>query len=188
MKRLFDIMFAVTLLAVLIVPFLIVAFLIKLESKGPIFFFQERLGLNRRKFNVFKFRTMTHKSREIQQVYKNDPEITKIGEILRRFKIDELPQIINVLNGDMSIVGPRPCVEIVVNKHNLCDERFLDKPGLTSLAGVSGSIYLTWKEKDYYDKFYHYNKSFLFDIRIIILTLLVVLFGEQRFLKKPIIK
>jgi lipopolysaccharide/colanic/teichoic acid biosynthesis glycosyltransferase len=185
MKRIFDLVVSIIALFVLLVPFLIVSAFIKLDSKGPVFFMQERLGYGRKIFKVFKFRTMTHRNRDIAQVYKNDPEVTKVGAILRRFKIDELPQIINVLLGHMSIVGPRPCVEFVANKYSLCNERFLDKPGLTSLAGVSGSIYLNWNEKDYYDKYYHYNRSLLLDLKIIFTTILVVIAGEEKFLKKP---
>jgi undecaprenyl phosphate N,N'-diacetylbacillosamine 1-phosphate transferase len=188
MKRLFDIIFSLIILIILLLPFILVAILVKFDSNGPIFFMQERLGYGRRKFRVYKFRTMQDKKREIVQVYKNDPEVTRIGSVLRRFKIDELPQLINVLKGEMSVVGPRPCVEFVANRHKLCEERFLDKPGLTSLAGVSGSIYLTWEEKDYYDKFYHDNKSTRLDIEIVFRTILVVFFGEENFLKKPNIK
>ncbi|MCK6611984.1 MAG: sugar transferase [Bacteroidia bacterium] len=185
MKRLFDFFSAFIALTILFFPLIIVAIWIKLDSDGPVFFMQERLGLNRKRFKVFKFRTMTNRKREVVQVFANDPEITSVGKYLRRFKIDELPQLINVLLGDMSIVGPRPCVDFVAEKQNLCNERFLDKPGLTSLAGVSGSIYLSWPEKDYFDKFYHYNKSFYMDLIIIVKTVLVIVFGEKKFLNKP---
>ncbi|MCG9881755.1 MAG: sugar transferase [Bacteroidia bacterium] len=187
MKRLVDIIISSFALIILFFPFLITSLLIMIDSEGPVFFMQERLGIGKKKFKVFKFRTMTHKDRTIKQVFKNDPEVTKLGKYLRRFKIDELPQIINVFKGDMSIVGPRPCVEFVAEKYSLCKERFMDKPGLSSLAGVSGSIFLNWEEKDYYDKYYYYNKSIFLDFKIIILTFLVVIFGEEKFLKKPII-
>lgn len=185
MKRLFDILFSLVCLFLLFIPFVLISILIKIDSKGPVFFMQERIGLHKRKFLLFKFRTMTNKTRIIKQVYSNDPEITKIGKYLRRYKIDELPQLFNVLIGDMSVVGPRPCVEFVANKYNLCKERFLNKPGLTSLAGVSGSIYLSWEEKDYYDKYYFNNRTILLDINILMKTFLVVVLGEQNFVKKP---
>lgn len=185
MKRLFDILFSFCLLFILFIPFIFISILIKIDSDGPIFFKQERLGLHRKKFFVFKFRTMTNKTRIIKQVYNNDSEITKFGKLLRRYKIDELPQLLNVFIGDMSVVGPRPCVEFVATKYNLCNERFQSKPGLTSLAGVSGSIYLSWEEKDYYDKYYFNHWTLLLDLKILVNTIFVVVLGEHNFIKKP---
>ena len=185
MKRILDITVSLVSLIFLFTPFIVISVLIKINSKGPVFFLQERLGQNRSRFKVIKFRTMTHRPRCLEQVYENDPEVTLIGRYLRRYKIDELPQIINVLKGDMSIVGPRPCVEFVAKKYFLSEERFQDKPGLTSLAGVSGSIYLTWPEKNHYDKYYYYNRSVALDLKIIGLTFLVIIFGEKQFLNKP---
>lgn len=187
MKRIFDILFS-TVLFIFVLPILLIsALLIKLDSKGPIFFFQTRLGKDRIPFNVYKFRTMTHKRREFeQQVLKTSPEVTKVGYWLRRFKIDELPQIINVLRGEMSVIGPRPCLPNVEEKFELNDNyRFMVKPGLSSLAGVNGSIYLSWEEKWAYDKYYVENQSILLDIKIIFKTMLVVIFGEDKFIVKP---
>ena len=186
-KRLFDIIFSLFIL-LLVSPILILSFiLIKVESKGPIFFFQERLGLNKEVFNVFKLRTMTNKKREIhQKIVAGNPEVTKVGYYLRRFKIDELPQFINVLIGNMTIVGPRPCLKNIEHLYNEDTVyRFKVKPGVTSLAGVRGSIYLTWPEKWHYDRLYVENASFFFDIKIIVKTVLVVFIGEQKFLKPP---
>lgn len=185
-KRTFDILFS-SFILILVSPILIIAMiLIKLESKGPIFFNQVRLGLNGNKFSVFKLRTMTHKKRDVHvQVFNGNSEVTKIGAFLRRTKIDELPQFVNVLNGDMTIVGPRPCLP---NIQHLYDEntafRFKVKPGVTSLAGVNGSIYLTWPQKWYYDKIYVEQRSALLDCKVIIKTILVVFLGEKHFLKK----
>ena len=130
---------------------------------------------------------MTHEKRkEETQVYKNDPAITKVGYYLRRFKIDELPQIISVVKGDMSVVGPRPCLPSVLNKFNLKEDyRFKVKPGLTSIAGVNGSIFLSWEEKWWYDKYYTENLSFLLDVKIILKTILVVIAGEEKFINRP---
>src|SRR5690606_22776707 len=103
------------------------------------------------------------------QVFKNNPNITRVGYYLRRFKIDELPQIINVIKGDMSVVGPRPCLSTIQDKFDENTHyRFQLKPGLTSIAGVSGSIYLSWPEKWLYDKNYVENISFLLDLKIIL--------------------
>lgn len=186
-KRLFDILFSLTVL-IMVSPILVIAIiLVYITSKGPVFFFQERLGLHEKIFKVFKLRTMTHKVRKTHiQIFEGNPEVTKVGFYLRKYKIDELPQFFNVLMGDMSIVGPRPCL---TNVQHLYDEntkfRFLVKPGVTSLAGVKGSIYLTWPQKWYYDKLYIENQSIIFDLKIIMKTVLVVLMGEKKFLKTP---
>ena len=186
-KRIFDILFSILVLSFLLIPLIVVAILIKLDSSGPIFFLQERMGLKKKDFKVIKFRTMTHKARDFSsQTFLGDPEITKIGHYLRRYKIDELPQFINVLNGTMSIVGPRPCLKVTYErfKDENTDYRFLVKPGVTSNAGVSGSIYLTWPEKWTKDKEYSKKVSFYYDIKLISYTVLVVLIGEEKFLKK----
>jgi len=186
-KRLFDILFS-TLVLVMVMPVLLLGIvLVYTTSKGPIFFFQERLGLNEKVFKVFKLRTMTHKIRKTHvQVYEGNPEVTWVGYYLRKYKVDELPQFINVLIGDMSVVGPRPCLP---NIQHLYDEntkiRFKVKPGITSLTGVKGSIYLTWPQKWYYDKVYVEKQSLWFDIKIIFKTIFVVLMGEKRFLEVP---
>lgn len=186
-KRLFDILFS-TLVLVMVMPVLLLGIvLVYTTSKGPIFFFQERLGLNEKVFKVFKLRTMTHKIRKTHvQVYEGNPEVTRVGYYLRKYKVDELPQFINVLIGDMSVVGPRPCLP---NIQHLYDEntkiRFKVKPGITSLTGVKGSIYLTWPQKWYYDKVYVEKQSLWFDIKIIFKTIFVVLMGEKRFLEVP---
>jgi undecaprenyl phosphate N,N'-diacetylbacillosamine 1-phosphate transferase len=187
-KPVFDLLFsAMVLLA--ISPILLAAMVwIKLDTPGPIFFLQERLGLNGSTFKVIKFRSMTDKKREIHhQIFQDDPEVTRSGLFLRKTKIDELPQFINVMLGDMSVVGPRPCLPAVRSKYKSEDseKRFSVKPGVTSLAGVKGSIYLTWAEKFYYDRVYAENIYFLNDLKIILKTVLVVFVGEKRFLERP---
>jgi len=189
-KRIFDLFFSIIILLI-ISPVLIISItLLKYESKGPVFFFQDRLGLYGVVFKVFKLRTMTHKNRKVhKQVFKNDPEVTKVGYYLRRYKIDELPQFINVLMGSMAVVGPRPCLTNIEHLYNQDTKfRFKVKPGVTSLAGVRGSIYLSWPEKWHYDKIYAENANLLLDLKIIIKTVLVVLIGEKQFLKIPKIK
>ena len=187
-KRFIDVLFTLVVLAVLIIPFLIIALIIKLESAGPVFFRQERLGKDKKIFNVYKFRTMTNKKRVVEQTYKDNAEITKVGYYLRRFKIDEMPQILNVLNGDMSIIGPRPCLPNITEKYGLDDYRFLVQPGLSSIAGVNGSIFLTWEEKWWYDKYYVEHLSFGLDLKIFFKTFLVIILGEEKFLRKPNMK
>jgi lipopolysaccharide/colanic/teichoic acid biosynthesis glycosyltransferase len=185
LKRVIDILLTTILLLLLSIPFIIIAMLIKLESKGPIFFRQERLGKNKKIFKIYKFRTMTDKTRVIVQVYKDNHEITKLGYYLRRFKIDEMPQILNVIIGDMSIIGPRPCLPNITEKYGLDDYRFKVRPGLSSIAGVSGSIFLSWQEKWWYDKYYVEHLSFWLDFKIFFKTFLVIIFGEEKYLKKP---
>ena len=186
-KQIFDFLFALVLLIILTPVFIIVSIAIKFDSSGPVFFKQERMGYEKRNFFVFKFRSMTNKVRyNPTQTYLGDAEITRIGNYLRRYKIDELPQLINVLIGDMSIVGPRPCLLSTYNKYKNedTDFRFKVKPGITSNAGVSGSIFLTWPEKWKMDKDYYEKQSLNFDFNIIVKSFLVVIFGEEKFLKK----
>ena len=158
-----------------------------MDSKGDFFFFQERLGKNGQIFKVFKIRTMTDKVRVAdREILKGDSEVTRMGNVLRRLKIDELPQIINIFKGDMSFVGPRPCLPNQITEFNEDGKtRILVTPGLTGLAQTNGNIYLTWEERWKYDRYYVENLSFFLDIAIVFKTVLIVLLGEQKFLKKP---
>ena len=159
-KRCFDMIFSVAILLAL-VPFLIVvALLIKLTSKGPVFFSQTRVGVGGRHFKMFKFRTMVTNAEELKcqlmssneqngPVFKikKDPRITKIGGFLRKYSIDELPQFINVLMGDMSVVGPRPPVPSEVSQYLSWQTRRLSvKPGLTCIWQVSGRSHVDFSE------------------------------------------
>lgn len=161
--------------------FPIVAILIKLDSKGPIFFKQVREGVNNTTFNCYKFRSMVvNKEADIKQATKNDPRITRVGRILRKTSIDELPQIFNVIYGNMSLVGPRP--HILVQNEAYSKEiegyrnRHIVKPGLTGLAQARGyrgetqlpnSMYFRYKLDMYYIK----NWSPMFDINIMLMTI-----------------
>lgn len=167
-------------------PFMLLAIaLIKVNSPGPIFFYQTRVGKNERNFQLIKLRTMSiNPNRQLSQTTNADPEIFAVGRILRRLKLDELPQIINVLKGDMSLIGPRPCLEITKREMpQRAKKRFLVRPGLTGLAQVNGNIALSWQERWEYDIEYVEYISFRTDIRIFLKTVLVVLFGEERFKK-----
>ena len=187
-KPLLDSFIALIAILILLPLWILAAIVIKADSKGPVFFIQKRLGKNQAPFKLIKFRTMSHQQRSyVGQTYRDDPSITKVGKVLRRYKIDELPQLINVLRGDMAIVGPRPCLRETCDRfgnHNTI-HRFKVKPGLTSPAGVNGSIYLSWAEKWWYDKWYVDHVSFHIDINTILKTILVVFLGEKRFLNKP---
>jgi undecaprenyl phosphate N,N'-diacetylbacillosamine 1-phosphate transferase len=184
-KKVFDIIFSVIVL-LLVAPVLLFSIIvIKLESKGPILFLQDRLGKDGSVFRLYKFRTMINKNREVnREILKGDEEVTKSGYYLRRFKIDELPQLINVLKGDMSLVGPRPCMPELQDSFNE-DGKFRIRvlPGLTGLAQVNGNIYLSWPQRWKYDREYVEKISFLIDISIILKTIGILLFGEEKFKK-----
>lgn len=186
-KRLIDFLAAFFGLLLVSPIFIVSAMLVKITSKGPLFFLQERLGKEGKVFKVYKFRTMTDKKREVnREILKGDTEVTKVGYYLRRFKIDELPQILNVLKGEMSLVGPRPCMPSQLTEFNE-DGKYRIKvtPGLTGLAQVNGNIFLTWEERWKYDRKYVENLSFLLDVQIVLKTIGIVFLGEEKFLKKP---
>lgn len=186
LNRIFDFFFASIVITILLLPMLLIAIIIKLDSSGPIFFVQERMGKNKKPFRLIKFRSMTNKPHVTQgEVFLDNPEITKLGKFMRRTKIDELPQFINVVSGSMSVVGPRPCLKSTYEKYKNddTDYRFMVKPGVTSNAGVSGSIFLSWDEKWRFDREYAENKSFTLDLKIISKTIFVVILGEEKFKK-----
>jgi len=189
-KRLFDFLFAASVIVVFLIPIVVVVLLIKLGSKGPLMFRQVRVGRDLKTFSVYKFRTMTDEKRVVgtKPIIGKAEGVTKIGFYLRRFKIDELPQVINVLNGDMSIVGPRPSIPEQL-KNMTVDEkmRYSVRPGLTGLAQINGNIHLQWKERFVYDLEYVKNINFINDMRIIFRTFFIVIHGEEKFLNKPVI-
>lgn len=169
--------------------FPIVAILIKLDSKGPVFFKQTRGGINNTTFNCYKFRSMKiEKEDDLKQATKNDPRVTRIGRILRKTSIDELPQVFNVIYGNMSIVGPRPLIvaqnEEYSKKIKGYENRHLVKPGITGLAQIKGyrgetvlshSIYFRYKLDIYYIKNWHP----LFDIKIMLTTIKSLFEGDD---------
>lgn len=188
-KRIFDVTVSLAVLILLSPLWIIVAVLIKATSKGPVFFLQDRPGYKKKIFKIYKFRTMRMGSEKMikgQEVMKDDPRVTAIGKILRRTKIDELPQVLNVLKHDMSLIGPRP--ERVASLADYDDEisKRLDMlPGITGLAQVSGNIYLTLQDRYKLDVYYVEHFSLWLDIKILFKTVGVVLFGEEKFKKEP---
>lgn len=189
-KRAFDVVFAsCVLLFVLswLVP--IISLLIRFESKGPIFFRQERNGLNNKKFKIWKFRSMyVHDDSKVIQAQKGDNRITKIGAFLRKSSIDELPQFFNVLAGDMSVVGPRPHAVKHNEEFRKKIDRFIQrhavKPGITGLAQAKGFRGETTTFSDIHgrvklDRFYVKNWSLILDFKIIILTIVSILKGSE---------
>ena len=197
-KKLFDFLFSLFLLVSCLPLFLIIALLIKLSSRGPIFFLQERIGKNYIPFKCIKFRTMYPEAKDILQnllkrdakikrefeethKIKNDPRITTIGKLLRKTSLDELPQFINVLRNEMSIVGPRPIVKDEKKKYGKNLKKVLSiKPGITGLWQVSGRNNLTYKKRVMLDLNYIRNYNLLMDLRILIRTFGVILFPLDR--------
>jgi len=180
-KRVFDIVVSALALLALSPLLLVCALLIRLESKGPALFFQRRYGFNRETFRIVKFRTMTtmEDGREIKQATVNDPRVTRIGRVLRRYNIDELPQLFNVLRGDMSLVGPRPHAlahdQLFERRIALYARRHNVKPGITGWAqvnGLRGEIDSPEKirQRVEHDLYYIDNWSLLFDVWIMLLT------------------
>ena len=181
-KEVFDKIVSFISLVVLLPIFFVVAILIKLDSPGPVFFLQDRVGKDGKIFKVFKFRTMTSDAPEKTKgkyIDKSNPYVTRVGKILRRTGVDELPQLINVLKGEMSLVGPRPTLPYQVAKYNEYQrKRLLMKPGITSWALIHGRNKLTWPERIEYDVWYVEHWSFWLDIKILFKTVWVVAKGE----------
>jgi len=179
LKRLIDILLSFIGLTLLAFPFAIIALAIKVNSKSSVFFRQERVGKDGRSFKVWKFRTMivgAVRKGLGYNVAKDDSRITRVGAVLRNWGLDELPQLINVVIGEMSLVGPRPTLRYQVEHYNEFQRRRLKmKPGITSLAVVSGRNVLSWKERIELDVWYVEHWSLWLDTKILLKTLSVVL-------------
>lgn len=191
-KRWEDIVFGSLALAIvsLIAPFIALA--IKLESPGPVLFRQRRRGLNMKEFEVLKFRTMTcmENGEDVRQAERNDPRVTRVGAFLRRFSLDELPQLVNVIKGEMSLVGPRPHAIAHDDEFSSAIERYANrhqvKPGITGLAQVNGYRGETrtmghLEKRVQFDIEYIKNWSFLLDLKILARTGLAVIFGTNAY-------
>lgn len=190
-KRIFDILFSIFIILGLLswlMPLL--AVLIKIESKGPVFFKQKRNGLNYEEFYCYKFRSMRlNPLADLEQVQKNDPRVTKIGAFIRRTSIDELPQFFNVFLGNMSVVGPRPHMVSHTEMYAKSVDKFMVrhfiKPGITGLAQTNGFRGEVENDRDIrnrvkYDIFYLENWSLLLDLKIVILTVLNAIRGDKK--------
>jgi exopolysaccharide biosynthesis polyprenyl glycosylphosphotransferase len=182
LKRLLDIMFSILLLICSSPLLLLLFFIIPLTSKGPALYFQERLGEKEEPFKIIKFRTMVIDAENQTGpilAKKNDPRVTKVGKIIRALRVDELPQLFNVLIGHMSLVGPRPerafFVKQFKDKLPEYEQRMNVKPGITGLAQVMGDYYTSPKDKLKYDLMYIKKYSIWFDMKILIKTFLVIL-------------
>jgi len=160
------------------------ALAIKLDSRGPVFFRQERLGQKGRTFKILKFRTMVENADRFGPLWTtdNDPRVTRVGRIIRNLRLDELPQLINILKGEMSFIGPRPLAyDSIMDNIRYYQHRLLVKPGITGWAQVmypEGLALDTTPEKLKYDLYYIKNIGFLLDLAILLKTVRTVLFGR----------
>ncbi len=179
-KRIADIIFSTLFLIISLPLFAILAILIKRDSPGAVFFKQERAGKDGKPFGIFKFRTMyAHANKyDYHPQKKDDPRITKMGKMLRRTSFDELPQLINILKGEMSLVGPRPEMPFIVKGYSRTQkQRLTAKPGLTGLWQISTDRSKAIHENMEYDLYYVHNQSPLLDLAIILKTVISVIRG-----------
>jgi lipopolysaccharide/colanic/teichoic acid biosynthesis glycosyltransferase len=189
-KRTFDICVSVVMLVALLPVFVFIAIAIKLDSKGAVFFSHNRIGHKGKIIRVFKFRSMVSDSAdmfarftpaqkaEFEQNFKleHDPRVTRIGRFLRKTSLDELPQLINIIKGDISFVGPRPVVEYEIYKYGDKAEKLISvKPGLTGFWQINGRSCITYADRVDMDMFYIDNRSFGLDVKIFFLTFFAVL-------------
>lgn len=179
LKRFFDLLLAIFLLLILILPLVIIALIVKLTSKGPIFFIQERYGRNSRPFKLYKFRSMTDSAPQIANSKFTDIQnyVTPFGMFIRKTSLDELPQFWNIIKGDMSFIGPRPLAKtdekvLSLRKQNGADQVL---PGISGLAQVNGRNNLSDEDKAAYDAKYAAHLSFRVDMLLTLETLVSVL-------------
>lgn len=183
MKRLTDIVLSLLLLVLLSPLFLLIAVAIKLDSEGSVFFIQERVGKDKKLFGIYKFRTMVENAVNMGSGYlteEKDPRITRVGNILRKTSLDELPQLINILKGEMSLIGPRPTLLYQVEQYDDYQlQRLKMKPGVTGWAQVNGRNSISWPERIILDVYYVNNYSLLFDFKIFLRTFKVIFEADK---------
>ena len=192
-KRVIDVIFASIALILLSPVFAIIAIAIKIDSKGPVFFAHKRIGKNGNIIKLYKFRSMVinaeeliksftpEQMREYKENYKltNDPRITKVGKFLRKTSLDELPQLINIINGDLSIIGPRPVVADELEKYGTNKDKFLSvTPGLTGYWAANGRSNTTYEQRMEMELYYIDNLSLKMDIKVFFKTILSVVKKE----------
>jgi lipopolysaccharide/colanic/teichoic acid biosynthesis glycosyltransferase len=175
-KRIFDVIFSLFLLITLCPILSILALLVRIKLGSPVFFTQERVGQNEKLFTIKKFRTMTDAKDRFGVLLSDEERLTKFGRFLRSTSLDELPQLFNILKGDMSFVGPRPLLKEYLPLYTSEQKRrHLVKCGITGWAQVNGRNAISWEEKFKLDVWYIDHRSFLLDIKIILVTLLKVI-------------
>ena len=196
LDRIIGLFFLIIFFPLLLILFIILGILIKLDSKGPIFYKQKRIGLNNKYFYIYKFRTMYNDtnintlSQYNQKKYKehfklkNDPRITKIGKYLRKYSIDEIPQLFNIIKGDMSFIGPRPIVDVEIDKYGKKRKKFLSvKPGLSGIWTCYSTKKTTYKERIEMELYYVDNVSFILDCKLLFKTFKLLLNKEREQIK-----
>ena len=191
LKRIFDILFSCVALVVFSPFWLLISLAIKLGSSGPVLFKQQRLGLRGRIFMMYKFRTMIDGAEDMEEGlfnYQDDVRVTTVGAFLRATSLDEVPQLLNILRGEMSVVGPRPPVSYELGAFEEIDpdtqRRFLVKPGVTGLAQVNGRNELSRDEKTFYDLKYVEGIEkwgLVYDIHILLKTLVVIFSNKGKY-------
>ena len=192
-KRGLDIVLSFLALIILLPFFLVLAFLIKIDSRGPVFFKHKRIGKDGKKIYIYKFRTIKKNAEELKKQFtkeqkeefardfklKNDPRITRIGKFLRKTSLDELPQLLNILKGDMSLIGPRPIVDREIEKYGMLKNIFLSvTPGLTGYWACNGRSSTDYDERIKLELFYVYNFCFKLDLKIFFKTIKSVIKKE----------
>lgn len=185
-KRILDVIISLFGLIILSPFFILVAAAIKIESKGPVIFKQERIGMNGKVFSIYKFRSMCVGA-ENSGVYerKGDTRVTKVGKFIRKTSIDEFPQLVNILKGDMSIIGPRPTLTYHPWPYNeyttMQKKRFTVRPGITGWAQIKGRKDVPWDKRIEYDLYYVRNCSLFLDLSILFVTIFKVLLMKDNY-------
>lgn len=193
LKRFIDIIIGTIGLIICIPIFIIIGIAIKIDSKGPVFFKHKRIGKHGKKLEIYKFRTMIENAEEAMKNFteeqkkefaenfklENDPRVTRVGKILRKTSLDELPQIINILKGEMSIIGPRPVVKSELEKYGSNQDKFLSvAPGLTGYWAANGRSDVSYEERMALELYYVNNRSLFLDMKIFFKTIGSVLKGR----------
>jgi lipopolysaccharide/colanic/teichoic acid biosynthesis glycosyltransferase len=189
LKSAFDIIIAIIAAFILLPVFLLISIAIKIESKGPVFFKQSRLGLNGSEFNIYKFRSMIQDQslfKKANELYEDDPRITEVGKFIRKTSLDEIPQLFNIIKGEMSFIGPRPPVPSFPKKY--CDferQRFEVKPGISGLAQIRCREIHDWDINIPIDVEYVNNYSFTYDLKLFLLSLMAFFKQDNVYRKEP---
>ncbi|MEN6615558.1 MAG: sugar transferase [Syntrophorhabdus sp.] len=179
MKRIFDLAFAVLLIVLLAIPMMIIAIIIRIDIGSPVLFKQQRPGYRSKPFVLLKFRTMRDTRDENNQLLPDNLRLSSLGIVLRKLSLDELPQIFNVIKGDLSFVGPRPLLMEYLPLYTSRQARRHDvKPGITGWTQVNGRNALTWDEKFEHDIWYVEHRSFLLEMKILGMTITKVMKRE----------
>lgn len=189
LKRIFDAIIALLAGLFFFPLFCIISVISFIQFRGQVFYIQERIGYKLKKFKIYKFRTMKDIKDDKGMQHKDEARLTKWGIFLRTYSLDEIPQFLNIIKGDLSLVGPRPLLEEYIPYFsNLELERHNVKPGLTGLVQVSGKNVLSWNERFSLDLLYIKNKSFLLDLDILCKTFVLLLKGQKSHFSQSLIQ